>query len=152
VAEAIVYAAGHPVRDIVVGDGGKFLCVLQRISPSLLDRFMLAGGAAFKLQQRDEPPRPGDNLFTPMAEAGATTGEYAHRSTNFSPFTRHLEPYPNRKRLLLAAAAFGAFALVRRRDKSNDEGTNKGRGRDLKRGVRAGTNRALIAREPPVRH
>ena len=152
VAEAIIYAAAHPVRDIVCGDGGKVLSVLQRISPTLVDRVMLAGGAAFKLQRRDEPPRPGDNLFTPMNEAGATTGEYTHRSTNFSPFTRHLEPYPNRKRLLLAAAAFGAFALARRSGKSNDQGINRGRGRDSKRGARAGTNRALIAREPAVRH
>jgi len=136
VAEAIIYAAAHPVRDIVVGDGGKVLSVLQRISPSLLDRVMLLNGAAFKLQQRDEPLRPGDNLFTPMNEAGTTTGEYAHRSTNFSPFTRHLEPFPNRKRLLLPAAAFGAFALARRRGKSNNRGTN----------------RALVAREPAVRH
>lgn len=158
VAEAIIHAAGHPVRDIVVGDGGKFLCVLQRISPSLVDRFMLLGGAAFKLQQRDEPPRPGDNLFTPMNETGAMTGEYTHRSTTFSPFTRHLEPYPNRKRLLLAAAAFGAFALMRRRHaNSNDpelngRGINQARGRDLQRDVRAVTNRVLIAREPAVRH
>jgi short-subunit dehydrogenase len=114
VAEAILHAAAHPVRDIVVGDGGKVLSVLQRISPSLLDRLMLAGGAAFKLQQRDEPARPGDNLFAPMNEAGATTGEYTHRSTTFSPFTRHLEFYPNRKRLLAAAFALGAFALLRR--------------------------------------
>jgi short-subunit dehydrogenase len=124
VAEAILYAAEHPVRDIVCGDGGKVLTVLQRISPSLVDRLMLLGGAAFKLQQRDEPPRPGDNLFTPMREAGAVTGEYTHRSTTFSPFTRHLEPYPNRKRLLLAAAAFGAFALLRRRADSNERNTS----------------------------
>jgi hypothetical protein len=115
VAEAIIYAAAHPVRDIVVGDGGKFLCVLQRISPSLVDQFMLLGGAAFKLQQGVEPPRPGDNLFTPMIETGAIRGEYGHRSTSFSPFTRHLEPYPNRKRLLIAVAALSAFALIRGR-------------------------------------
>ena len=115
VAEAILFAAEHPTRDIVVGDGGKVLSVLQRISPPLVDSLMLAFGAGFKLQKRDEPPRPGDNLFTPMDEAGAVAGEYGHRSTTFSPFTRHLEPYPNRKRLLLAACALGAFALVRRR-------------------------------------
>lgn len=157
VAEAIIYAAAHPVRDIVVGDGGKFLCVLQRISPSFVDRFMLLGGAAFKLQQSDEPPRPGDNLFTPMEETGTITGEYSHRSTTFSPFTRHLEPYPNRKRLLLAAAAFGAFALLRRTDKSNgrelhNRGINKGRRRESKSDGRAVTNRAQIGREPTVRH
>ena len=115
VAEAILHAAQHPVRDIVVGDGGKVLTELQRLSPSLLDRLMLMGGSAIKLQQKEEPPRPGDNLFTPMDEAGAVTGEYSHRSTDFSPFTRHLEFYPNRKRLLLAAAALGALALLRRR-------------------------------------
>lgn len=120
VAEAIIHAARHPVRDLVVGDGGKVLTVLQRISPALVDRLMLANGAAFKLQQRDEPPRPGDNLFTPMDEAGAERGEYGHRSTTFSPFTRHLEPYPNRKRLLAAACALGAFALLRRRRDDRD--------------------------------
>ncbi|MCA1566141.1 MAG: SDR family oxidoreductase [Acidobacteria bacterium] len=128
VAEAILYAAAHPVRDIVAGDGGKVLTVLQRISPSLVDRLMLANGAAFKLQQRDEPPRPGDNLFAPMNETGATTGEYTHRSTNFSPFTRHLEPYPNRKRLLVAAAALGAFALLRRRRSAPDNSRGAGGG------------------------
>jgi short-subunit dehydrogenase len=161
VAEAIIHAAAHPVRDIVVGDGGKVLSVLQRISPSLLDRLMLLGGAAFKLQQSDEPPRPGDNLFTPMDEAGAIRGEYTHRSTTFSPFTRHLEPHPNRKRLLLAAAALGAFALIRRgksdeRERS-ERGTNKGRGggskkRHLRRERRADLNRAELGREPAVRH
>lgn len=161
VAEAIIYAAAHPVRDIVVGDGGKFLTVLQRISPTLLDRLMLTNGAAFKLQQREEPTRPGDNLFTPMDEAGAVTGEYTHRSTTFSPFTRHLEPYPNRKRLLLAAAALGAFALVRRAT-ANDRGSNEhalsarkmkdGRERELKRERPAGINRAELGREPAVRH
>ncbi|HYO98711.1 MAG TPA: SDR family oxidoreductase [Pyrinomonadaceae bacterium] len=128
VAEAIIHAAVHPVRDIVVGDGGKLLSVWQRISPSLLDRVMLANGAAFKLQQRDEPPRPGDNLFTPMNETGATRGEYGDRSTTFSPFTTYLEPYPNRKRVLLAAAALGAFALVRRSRRPQDQGGVRGRG------------------------
>jgi hypothetical protein len=60
-------------------------------------------------------------LFAPMNEAGATTGEYTHRSTTFSPFTRHLEFYPNRKRLLLAVAAAGAFALLRRQRSTDDE-------------------------------
>lgn len=147
VAEAILYAAAHPVRDIVAGDGGKVLSVLQRISPSLLDRLMLAGGAAFKLQQRDEPPRPGDNLFAPMNEAGATTGEYTHRSTAFSPFTRHLEPYPNRTRLLLAAAAVGAFALLRRRPRGHRDAP--ARARIEKRAVEAN---GRARRSTPPRH
>jgi hypothetical protein len=100
---------------------------------------MLANGAAFKFQQRDEPPRPGDNLFTPMNEAGATTGEYTHRSTTFSPFTRYLEPYPNRKRLLVATiAALGAFALLQRR---------RGVEHDAPRGARARVGKETAERE-----
>jgi hypothetical protein len=50
-----------------------------------------------------------------MNETGAIRGEYGHRSTSFSLFTRHFEPYPNRKRLLIAVAALSAFALIRGR-------------------------------------
>ncbi len=158
VAEAILHAAAHPVRDIVVGDGGKVLSVLQRISPRLLDRLMLANGAAFKLQQRDEPARPGDNLFTPMAEAGAITGEYTHRSTAFSPFTRHLEPYPNRKRLLVAAAALGAFALLRRRRdaavdaRGADVDVRRGAGGRVRKETAARTQVERARRSTPPRH
>ena len=37
VADAILYAAEHPVRDIVVGGAGKALVAMQRLSPRLLD-------------------------------------------------------------------------------------------------------------------
>jgi hypothetical protein len=157
VAEAILHAAAHPVRDIVVGDGGIVLSVLQRISPRLLDRLMLANGAAFKLQQRDEPARPGDNLFTPMTETGAITGEYTHRSTTFSPFTRHLEPYPNRKRLLVAAAALGAFALLRRRrdapvDARGATVDARGAGRRVRKELAARPQDERARRSTPPRH
>ena len=41
VADAILYAAEHPTRDFIVGDVGKVLDVLQKVSPSLVDSLLL---------------------------------------------------------------------------------------------------------------
>jgi short-subunit dehydrogenase len=114
VAEAILFAAEHPRRDIVVGSAGKMLEVMERISPSLLDRLMLAGGAMFELQKTHRPDDGRDNLFEPVGGTGSTTGDFGRLSRSTSLYTRHLERYPNRKRALLGVAAAGAVALVRR--------------------------------------
>jgi len=114
VAEAILFVAEHPRRDIVVGSAGKMLEVMERISPSLLDRLMLARGTMFKVQRTDRPDDGQDNLFEPVGGTGSTTGEFGRLSRSTSLYTRHLERYPNRKRVLLGLAAAGAVALVRR--------------------------------------
>jgi short-subunit dehydrogenase len=114
VAEAILFAAEHPRRDIVVGSAGKMLEVMERISPLLLDRLMLARGAMFELQKTHRPDDGRDNLFEPVGGTGSTTGDFGRLSRSTSLYTRHLERYPNRKRVLLGVAAAGAVALVRR--------------------------------------
>ncbi len=114
VAEAILFAAEHPRRDIVVGGGGKILTVMERLSPSFLDRFMLAWGEMFKLQMSDQPDDGEDNFFEPMDGNGSVTGEWGRGSLSRSLYTRHLEQYPNRKRALLSAAMLGTVALARR--------------------------------------
>ncbi|MDP9372533.1 MAG: SDR family NAD(P)-dependent oxidoreductase [Chloroflexota bacterium] len=114
VAEAILFAAEHPRREIVVGGAGKLLTVLERISPSLLDRYMLLRGQMVKLQKTDRPDDGQDNLYEPRGGTGSTTGDFGWRSRSTSLYTRHLAQYPNRERALLGAAALGAVALVRR--------------------------------------
>lgn len=114
VAEAILFAAEHPRRDIVVGGAGKMLTVMERISPSLLDRFMLMRGQMFKQQKTDQPDNGQDNLFEPMRETGSRTGDFGQHSKSTSLYTRYLEQHPNRKRVLLGLATAGAVALVRR--------------------------------------
>ncbi len=114
VAEAILFAAEHPRRDIVVGGSGKLITLMHWISPSLLDRLMLLGGLMFEQQKTDQPDDGRDNLFAPIGGTGSTTGEFGQRSKSTSPYTRHLEQHPNRKRVLLAAAAVGSVALLRR--------------------------------------
>lgn len=59
VAAAILRAAEHPKRDVVVGGAAKFQLGLQRLSPRLVDAF--ARWTAFRLQESDEPKRPDDH-------------------------------------------------------------------------------------------
>jgi short-subunit dehydrogenase len=120
VADAILFAAEHRRRDIVVGGSGKLITVMQRISPSLLDRLMLLRGVMFKQQMTDQPDNKRDNLFEASDGAGSTTAEWDATTIGWtqgaiprSLYTRYLEQYPNRKRLLIGAAAAGAFMLIR---------------------------------------
>ncbi len=55
VAEAILYAAEHPKRDMFVGSQAKFLAILGAISPRLTDKLMEIW--AFPSQQSDRPSR-----------------------------------------------------------------------------------------------
>lgn len=55
VAEAILFAAEHPRRDMFVGFQAKFLAVLAGISPRLMDKIMEVW--AFPSQQSDRPSR-----------------------------------------------------------------------------------------------
>ncbi|MEW6494219.1 MAG: SDR family oxidoreductase [Cyanobacteriota bacterium] len=66
VAEAILRAAEHPTRDVVVGGAGKMMLLGQRLSPHLMDTYMLATG--FKSQRTHESKSEDapDNLFAPI--------------------------------------------------------------------------------------
>lgn len=55
VAEAILYAAEHPKRDMFVGSQAKILAILGGISPRLTDKLMEIW--AFPSQQSDRPSR-----------------------------------------------------------------------------------------------
>src|SRR5687768_2676258 len=51
VAQAICHAAENGGREIVAGGWGKMLILAQRLSPSLLDRYMLQNGRAVQDQK-----------------------------------------------------------------------------------------------------
>jgi short-subunit dehydrogenase len=114
VAEAIVHAAEHGGREIVVGGWGKLLTIGQWLSPSLLDRYMLQGARAWKQQQTTRPDDARDNLFEPSTGPGSTTGDFGSGSKSTSLYTTHLELHPGRKRLASGALLLGMLALVRR--------------------------------------
>jgi short-subunit dehydrogenase len=83
VAEAILYSAEHPERDVFVGAGGKALSIGGKYAPRLTDKVMEA--ALFDIQQTDEPSPAGrrDGLYDStedLRERGGYDGHVAESS------------------------------------------------------------------------
>lgn len=78
VADAILYAAEHSTRDLIVGDVGKVLDILQRVSPQLVDALLLL--VAFPGQRTSElkSEKDPDNLFESMPGFDRSEGDFGH--------------------------------------------------------------------------
>ena len=119
VAEAILFAAEHPRRQIYVGGYGFMLSLLARLFPRITDRIMEA--TMVRTQQATDgdagDPQARDNLFEPRKD-GSVDGSQGGPVKSFSLF---LEA---QKHPLVAGAigagVLGAAALLasRRRDGS----------------------------------
>jgi short-subunit dehydrogenase len=62
VVEAILYAAEHPVRDLVVGGSAKALILGQKLAPRLVDALMTRFGFEVHDTGRPKPADAPDNL------------------------------------------------------------------------------------------
>ncbi len=80
VTDAILYVAEHPMRDFIVGDAGKVLDLLQRVSPELVDAILLA--IAFPGQRTNEPKSEDapDNVFTAIPGYDKIEGDFRNHS------------------------------------------------------------------------
>ena len=114
VAEAILFACEHPRRDIFAGGSGKIFEIAQRISPGLLDWYMLQRGRMFAKQISDRPDNGEDNLFEPMHETGSRLGEWNGRAKKSCLYTRVFELHPNVKRAALGAVVLAGATLAAR--------------------------------------
>jgi NAD(P)-dependent dehydrogenase (short-subunit alcohol dehydrogenase family) len=109
VGEAIVYAAEHPLREMVLGGVTRVGMIAQSILPAAMDAYFLALG--FRLQKRDKPAGPNQgegNLFQAGDRDGATQGTLPARSFSTGAW---LERHPVTKGLLATALVGGAFLL-----------------------------------------
>ncbi len=115
VAESILHAAERPQRDVFIGAAGRMIGLMQQISPTLTDRYMLFRGSMFKNQQSDQPDEGQQNLYSPPAGVGSTTGEYGGLTSQpVSLYTRLLGLHPNRGRIAAALGGLiGAISLRR---------------------------------------
>ncbi|WP_218082768.1 SDR family oxidoreductase [Anthocerotibacter panamensis] len=108
VAEAILYVAQNPTREMIVGDTGKVLDLLHRLSPQLADTFLMA--VAFEGQYTQQPKSADapDNLYQPISGYDRTEGEY--KNLTLPNVTQWLDQNPLAK--ILAAGALGAAMFL----------------------------------------
>jgi short-subunit dehydrogenase len=123
VADAILYAALHPKREVYVGGASKFFTLMEYFAPSITDWFMLQNGMMWKQQKTDRPDDGRDNLFKPDHEIGSIRGEFGKGAAPTSPYTRLLE-LSRWRRLLVIPAAVGLTAFLRQRAKPKPQPTN----------------------------
>lgn len=110
VADAILYVAEHPTRNFIVGDVGRVLDVLQRLSPELVDNLLLLIGFA---GQRTNEPKSEDaphNVFEPIEGYDRVEGDFGNLA--IPSFTDWLDKNPALKWGAIAGTALGALVLA----------------------------------------
>jgi NAD(P)-dependent dehydrogenase (short-subunit alcohol dehydrogenase family) len=110
VAEAILYVAEHPTRDFIVGDVGKVLDVMQRVSPALVDNLLLLIGFAGQRTNEPKSEDAPDNVFAPIAGYDTVEGDFGNLT--IPTFTDWLDMNPPIKWGAAAVAAALGFAAV----------------------------------------
>lgn len=114
VAEAILYAAEHPVREIYVGGAGKMMEWLHRLSPSLTDR--LFSRLAYRPQMTDLPKtdQAPHNLYEHAEGYNHIHGSFSEEARAVSVYTS-LELHPALRLGLLGVLAGVGLVLLRQR-------------------------------------
>ncbi|MFI7529310.1 SDR family oxidoreductase [Nocardia salmonicida] len=102
VADCVVFAAGHPVRDLYAGGAAKLMKVTQHLTPRLADAFLSKFG--IPLERTDEPAGNADgNLYESSGDA-RVQGDFSKQALPASPYT-WLATHPAARRLLWVGAA-----------------------------------------------
>jgi short-subunit dehydrogenase len=112
VARTILACAEKPVRDVIVGGGGRVMTALGNLTPRLADKSMEA--AMFDAQKTDEPSHAGrpDALWGPVRGSGRERGGYPGHVMRSSVYTRAaLSP----GMALVCVAALGLAVTLARR-------------------------------------
>lgn len=114
VADAILFAAEHPRRQIYVGGHGFMLSVAARLFPRTTDR-MMERAMVRTQQSKNDPGDPAarDNLFEPKKDGSqeGSQDNFVRRTSLFLEAQKH----PLAAAAILGAGAAGAAALVSRK-------------------------------------
>jgi NAD(P)-dependent dehydrogenase (short-subunit alcohol dehydrogenase family) len=118
VANAILRAAEHPVRDITIGGGGRLLTAVGSALPRLTDYYMER--MMFSSQRSDvASERRRGNLYEPAAAENLESGGYVGRVLRSSMYTQFaLSPT---RALFAAGLGIAVFAGIRSLTNSGDD-------------------------------
>jgi NAD(P)-dependent dehydrogenase (short-subunit alcohol dehydrogenase family) len=102
VVDAVLYAAAHPVRDLVVGGSARALILGEKLAPRLLDALLVRFGfEAHDTGERKSADAP-DNLFAPLDAHNTARDGFDGSAWPRSPYTS-LQLHPLIGRIPLAA-------------------------------------------------
>jgi NAD(P)-dependent dehydrogenase (short-subunit alcohol dehydrogenase family) len=113
VADAILYVAEHPMREFIVGDVGRILDLMQKLSPQLLDTILQTVGLDGQRTNKDKSEEDANNLYQPAPEYDRVEGDYSHLS--IPSLSDWLEMNPIAK--WGAIAGLGALAFLAIKDR-----------------------------------
>jgi hypothetical protein len=119
VADCVLYAAAHPVRDLFAGGAAQVMAQAQKRAPGLVDAALAKFG--IPLSRTDEPRPAGNdgNLYEPYENDNRIDGDFTVQARR-SAYT-WLETKPAARMALMGGAiAAGAFMLARRRNGEDD--------------------------------
>jgi NAD(P)-dependent dehydrogenase (short-subunit alcohol dehydrogenase family) len=104
VANCVLYAAEHPVRDLYAGGAGKAMALNQMLMPGVLDRMLARVG--IPAQRTDDPAGDGA-LDAPRLNDNRVEGDFGTQARQASLYT-WLQIHPT----VRAAARLGTLALA----------------------------------------
>lgn len=119
VADCVLYAATHPVRDLFAGGAGRMMASTQMTMPKLMDLVLAKTGIP---SSRTDEPQPGGkdgNLYEPYTD-DRTDGDFTPQARRFSGYT-WLETHPAARLALTGGAIAGAMIVRRRRRRAKDD-------------------------------
>ena len=113
VADCVLFAAEHPVRDLFAGGAAKMMASTQMRTPRIVDRMLAKSG--IPASRTDEPrPRGKDsNLYEPYDDDRAD-GDFTSKARRFSAYT-WLETHPTARLLAFGGVLAGTAVLAQRR-------------------------------------
>jgi NAD(P)-dependent dehydrogenase (short-subunit alcohol dehydrogenase family) len=87
VADAIVHAAQHPVRDLVVGGAAKTLITVEKFAPRLVDALLRRVGYEIHDTGQPKPANAPDNLDAPLTTNDTVEGTVGGVTLRHSAYT-----------------------------------------------------------------
>ena len=111
VADAILYAAENPTKDLIAGGAGLGVVGAERLSPALTD--WVTEKVAF-VGQKTDIPNPGEyngNLFEPMNGFDTIEGRFSDEQFESDPY-RFYSTRPNVRNGLMATGAIIGAAFI----------------------------------------
>jgi NAD(P)-dependent dehydrogenase (short-subunit alcohol dehydrogenase family) len=87
VADCVVHAAEHPVRDLYAGGGGRQMVLSQLTMPGRVDAALSRIGIPAMRTTKPQPEEVEGNLYRPRTEDNRTQGNFSGRARGFSLYT-----------------------------------------------------------------